>query len=358
MIMEPLQPATGVADGSPMTAEDLNGTVITIAVPTYRRPQQLQALLDIVLTQIEQCDLTCRIGVIVVDNDPELSAAGIVAARSNPRVRYVHEPRPGVVAVRNRALREAWQDDVLIFIDDDQLPAPEWLSNMIASWTAGADAVSGPVVSVLPADADSWIRQGGFFDRRYRNVLRTGDRIDEVATTNLLLDMSAVRARDLIFDERFGLSGGEDSLFTRTLTNTGGSIVWAADARVIERVPADRAARSWVCRRAISSGNGAARVRIVLARSCTTRARTRVALLASGAARCAAGGAGIAVGVLRRSIGQQGRSTRTMMRGLGICLGAAGISYLEYARDGRRWHFVGVQEVRLSRPRPSAADRN
>ncbi|MDG5711871.1 hypothetical protein N0Z45_19695, partial [Acinetobacter baumannii] len=85
-------------------------------------------------------------------------------------------------------------------------------------------------------------------------------------TTNLLLSGPVVRRLGLRFDERFGLSGGEDSLFTRALTGAGQRIVWCAEASVLEDVPADRATRSWVCRRALSSGNTAARVELALVR--------------------------------------------------------------------------------------------
>lgn len=312
---------------------------ISVAVPTYRRPAELATLLDLILKQLR--DLPADdVRILVVDNDPDRSAQPVVAACGSEAVSYRRESRPGVAAVRNRALREAWNEDVLIFIDDDQLPGDGWLRGLVSTWQRSAGgSVAGPVVSELPADADSWIRDGGFFNRSYRDSLTTGDEIDEVATTNLLLDMAAIRSRNLIFDERFGLSGGEDSLFTRTLTRTGGRIVWSEDSRVFERVPTNRLNRSWVRRRAISSGNGVARVRLALESSATARLRVRSILLVTGLARYGAGVVGVLTGILRRSESRHGRSTRTMFRGLGMCLGSVGITYLQYARDGRRWQF-------------------
>lgn len=312
---------------------------ITVAVPTYRRPAELRALLCLVARQLKEL-VADDVRVLVVDNDPGRGGRAVVAAMDCDRFQYVHEPRPGVAAVRNRALREAWSDDAVIFIDDDQLPDDQWLSNLISTWRSSrSDAVAGPVVSQLPDDVDSWIRAGGFFDRCYRVSLATGDQIDEVATTNLLLDMAAIRSRNLLFDERFGLSGGEDSLFTRSLTRTGGRITWSVDARVFEPVPSDRLNRSWLSRRAISSGNGAARVRLALEGSTLRRLRVRMILITSGLARCGAGASGLVDGLLRRSQSRQGRSTRTLFRGFGMCLGSVGITYLEYARDGKRWQL-------------------
>jgi glycosyltransferase involved in cell wall biosynthesis len=312
---------------------------VSIAVPTYRRPDLLKTLLRLLMEQLTEC-ADDEIRILVVDNDPGGSARAATEAMHSNRVAYIQERRPGVAAVRNRALREAWSDDAVIFIDDDQLPGAGWLRSMLRSWRRyGADAVAGPVVSELPAGADDWIRAGGFFDRSYRNRLKTGDRIDEVATTNLLLDMVAVRSRQLIFDERFGLSGGEDSLFTRSLSSSGGLIIWSTESRVTEPVPESRLSRTWLSRRALSSGNGAARVRIALQPSVAGRTRTRVTLLGKGIARWVGGAVKLIDGLLRKSDRRRGRAARTMLRGVGMCLGSLGIIYLEYARDGRRWQF-------------------
>lgn len=313
---------------------------VTVAVPTYRRPVELDALLGRVLSQADELDFRCDIKIIIVDNDPDRGGRLVVGARRDGRLLYVHEPRPGVAAVRNRALREAWAADVIIFIDDDQLPGDGWLDALIGTWqSTGGTAVAGPVVSELPDNADTWIDAGGFFDRSYRRSLRTGDHIDEVATTNLLLDMAAIRSRNLFFDERFGLSGGEDSLFTRMLTRSGGAIVWSAEAKILEKVPAQRLSRSWVRGRAISSGNGAARVGLALESSRQARLRVRGHLLAAGLSRCAAGALGMFAGLMRRSEPRHGRSTRTFYRGLGMWLGCLGLTYLEYTRDGKHWQL-------------------
>ena len=111
--------------------------------------------------------------------------------------------------MRNRALREAFDDDVLVFLDDDQEPTSGWLAALVHVWRSRcAAAVAGPVQSRLPEGTPAWLSEGEFFDRAYRESLLTGDRIEEVATTNLLLDLTTVRGLGLTFDERFGLSGG------------------------------------------------------------------------------------------------------------------------------------------------------
>jgi GT2 family glycosyltransferase len=66
--------------------------------------------------------------VVVVDNGSTDDTVAVVrdfAVRSAARVRYVHEPRPGLSAARNRGIAAA-RGTLLLFTDDDCLPAPGW----------------------------------------------------------------------------------------------------------------------------------------------------------------------------------------------------------------------------------------
>jgi glycosyltransferase involved in cell wall biosynthesis len=71
---------------------------------------------------------------LIVDN---ASTNGVPAALDlgwHPCVRRVHEPVPGIAAARHRALAEALRGDgrVLLFVDDDTLLAPDYLSTGLA----------------------------------------------------------------------------------------------------------------------------------------------------------------------------------------------------------------------------------
>ena len=202
---------------------------VVIAVLTYRRPAELAALLPELTRQALGRP---AVRVLVIDNDPAASGASVVSSLKSDAVRYVHEPRPGIAAARNRALDEATSYDLLIFIDDDEWPNPTWLESMLEvhDRTASA-AVVGPVISEYAAEPDPWIKAGRFFDRRR---LPSGTLIDVAATNNLLLDLRQVRAFGLRFDEAFGLSGGSDTLFTRELHQP------RRQARVVRRGDRDR----------------------------------------------------------------------------------------------------------------------
>ena len=214
-----------------------------------------------------------RVRILVVDNDPaggaeQTARAAARTARSGgaeptgaePEIVYVHEPEPGIVAGRNRALDESGRERLLVFIDDDELPRPGWLAALLdARERHGCAAVTGPTPPVFETAPDPWVAACGAFDSW---EAADGARVRSADTGNLLLDLGRVRALDLRFDPRYGLTGGEDSLFTRSLTLAGEEIRFAAGAVVDKRVPAQRARRDWVLRRAHRSGSTWARVRI------------------------------------------------------------------------------------------------
>lgn len=303
-------------------------TVVTVAVLTYRRPDDLAVAIPMLLDQLAASG--ARGDVLVVDNDPDGGAADTVRAVRDSRLRYVHEPQPGIAAARNRALDESLDSDVLVFIDDDERPVAGWLSSLLATHRElRPSAVAGPVRSEFAGEPDPWIVAGGFFQRR---VLETGARLQRAATNNLLLDLPAVRSLGLRFDVRYGLTGGSDNLFTRQLTARGGRLVWCAEAVVIDVVPAQRLTRAWVLRRAYRMGNGTALVDGDMAASGWASASVRLRLVASGLLRVFVGSGRILIGVLGRSLTQRASGARNVARGAGLIAGATGVTYAEYAR--------------------------
>lgn len=301
---------------------------IVVALASYRRNAELSVTLPKLLEQLATVPNPTRI--LVVDNDPDGGARPVLDELADARVSYHHEPTPGIAAARNRALQEAVDDDVLIFIDDDETPRPAWLSGLVGVYESTRPAaVVGPVVSEFAGPLDDWIAAGGYFERRR---MATGTAIETAATNNLLLDLHQVRAAGLSFDQAFGLSGGSDTLFTRQLTARGLRMLWCDEAVVIDHVPADRATRRWVTRRAMRYGNSWSRTSIVMARGRVGRTATRFRMAVNGAVRVAAGGARWAMGRVVRSTRHDARGTRTLMKGVGFLRGAVGSTYTEYRR--------------------------
>ncbi|TQL69952.1 GT2 family glycosyltransferase [Nocardioides albertanoniae] len=299
---------------------------VWVAMLTYRRPEGLAEAVSMLRAQLDQVP---GARLLVVDNDEQPSAASAVAAAAagDVRVVYVHEPAPGIAAARNRALAEAGPEALVVFIDDDEQPSAEWLSTLVACWrSTGAAAVVGPVVSRFVGEPDPWITAGGFF-QRLRHP--TGTVVTTAATNNLLLDMAQVGP--LRFDLRFGLAGGSDTVFTRTLSAAGGRIVWCDEAPVHDLVPVDRSTVAWVRARAARIGNSDSRAHVHLAPS-GRRLAARLRASVRGLVRVLGGSARLVVGRLAGSPTHHARGTRTLLRGAGMLRGAWGSYVDEYAR--------------------------
>lgn len=310
-------------------------TRVVLAVLTFKRLDDLAAVVPALVDQAGRAPVGFAVRVLIVDNDPLQSGRDLVE-RAMPaalpiRVGYAAESEPGISAARNRALDEAAEDDILVFIDDDERPVDSWLADLLACYE-GHDhpaAVVGPVISAFDGDLDAWVAAGEFFNRRR---LPTGTSVELAATNNLLLDLASVRRLGLRFDPEFGISGGGDSLFTRTLSARGGRMVWCDEAIVYDMVPAARATRDWVLRRAFRMGNSWTRVSLALADSPLAAARVRIVSGARGLVRVAGGAGRLAVGTLTRSARHQARGRRTMARGAGLLAGVVGYRYDEYRR--------------------------
>lgn len=306
---------------------------LVVAVLTYQRTEHLRNNLAAVISEAQSVTLdsspAALATVIVVDNDPRESARQIVE-QCFPEARYVCEPIAGIAAARNRAITEAYPADLLAFIDDDEKPRPEWLRHLIGTWSrTGAAAVPGRVVSQFSVPPERWILAGEFFERPKR---ASGTHMTSCAAGNLLLDLRQVRDAGLEFEEPFGATGGEDSLFGRRLSLAGYDIVWCNESVVEDLVPAERLSRSWVLQRAFSQGNLVALIDCYLAvgqrSALTAKARRAV----GSAVYMFIGCAELALGYLSLSSTRRALGLRRLCRGLGMLAGLSGIAHEQYAR--------------------------
>ena len=306
---------------------------LVVAVLTYRRPDRIAALVPVLAEQA--ADLAQRVrglvtSVLVVDNDAAGTGAAAVAGLG---ATAVVEPEPGISAARNRALRASGDQDLLVFVDDDEVPDEGWLRTLYATYReTGAAAVAGPVVSRYTVEPEPWVLAGGFYDRAHRRGLATGTTVAVAATNNLLLDLRVVRGAGLEFDPALGLSGGEDTHFTSALTAAGGRIVWCAEAVVSDVVPADRLTRRYLLARSAGLANATARVALMLAPGRGRRALLRARILATCVARGVLGASWVAAGRVRDDVARDARGRRALARSRGELLAVFGKVLLPYAR--------------------------
>jgi hypothetical protein len=198
----------------------------------------------------------------------------------------------------------------------------------------GCAAVAGSVIPLLDVIDDPWISAGEFFVRKRHP---SGMDVDAASTANLLLDLRQLDALGGIrFDERFSLTGGSDTLFTRTLTARGGRIVWCDEATVTDHIRVQRLTRQWVLQRHFRAGNSWARTSVDLAGAGPARWWTRLSIAGHGVARVVLGTLRTAYGVVTRSLRHQARGSRTVARGVGMLSGATGVVYVEYRRGRQK----------------------
>lgn len=236
-------------------ASDFNEYRVAVLIATYKRPDLLDALLRSLGPQIRDIPGS---RIVVVDND-ETGSAREVCRRHEAYVTYALEPKPGIVAARNRGLMMAAGYDFVAFVDDDEVTAPDWLRRMLdAQETTGAQIISGPVLPVLPADCPSFLKRVGFFNRPRQ---MSGTEFRWPATNNTLVSMTAIDTlRGQHFSEEFSATGGEDADLFWRLGQNGFRAIWNDEAVVHELIPSERANWKWLWRRGVRLGNVSARV--------------------------------------------------------------------------------------------------
>lgn len=302
----------------------MTAPAVLIAVPTFRRAELLPELIDSIRRDAAAVDASTRI--LVVDNDPEQSAASTAAALG---VQYLAEATPGIAATRQAALDAAEPGELVVMIDDDLVPEPGWLGGLVAMWLEHRPAaVMGFVRYVWPEGTDPWVAAGGFM-RRTR--IPNGERLWDFKTGNVLIDADRVRELGVRFDVSLGLSGGSDVQFGRDLIAAGGTIVASADSVARDDIAASRTTIAFVRRRAICQGQVRARL-YTRADSPSGRIAKRAGFLVGGLVRVPAFAAGEAVSRLRGDLTGHATYRRRLWFAQGRILGALGLDQFEYAR--------------------------
>lgn len=111
---------------SPLLTDNLD---ITVAIPTYNGASRLPKLLDRLLTQtgVEQFNWE----IIVVDNNSIDNTAEVIHNYQKSfeycPLRYFLETQQGSAFARQRAVQKA-RGQVVAFLDDDNLPASDWVA--------------------------------------------------------------------------------------------------------------------------------------------------------------------------------------------------------------------------------------
>jgi GT2 family glycosyltransferase len=124
---------------------------VDVIVPTAGRPSRVRPCLE----SLQRLDYP-RFRIVVVDNRPEDGATREVVAalrRTDGRIHYFAEPRPGSSVARNRGIAES-SADILAFTDDDVCVDPQWLSWLVHGFQSDP-SVTVVTGLVMPTDMDT-----------------------------------------------------------------------------------------------------------------------------------------------------------------------------------------------------------
>jgi GT2 family glycosyltransferase len=221
---------------------------VTVVAPSYRRPGGLARLLAALVAQ-EAPGLDWD--AVIVDNDPGRGArAQVEGARSSSPVpiAYVHEPALGAAHARNRGIAEA-TGEIIAMIDDDVVPARDWLARLVEPILAGrCDATGGTVLLDPEVPRPSWWDERGiggyvaYWEPAHEERPLAEDEI--VITANAAWRAGRLRAVGG-FNPALGPRGkvhvvGEDALLTREFAAAGGRVHYVPAAVVTHAFPPSR----------------------------------------------------------------------------------------------------------------------
>jgi glycosyltransferase involved in cell wall biosynthesis len=124
----------GTHSTPPQFEGDTTTLDITIAICTYNGADRIGQVLEKLRSQTNVENIKWEI--IVVDNNSTDNLQAVISHDQThrfpaDRLRYVFEPQQGAAFARIKAVQVA-RGHLVAFLDDDTLPAPDWLANVSA----------------------------------------------------------------------------------------------------------------------------------------------------------------------------------------------------------------------------------
>lgn len=319
--------------------------LLAVCACTYKRPAGLSALLEGLGRQTFTAMPRPALHIVIADNEGSAQARRICAefeGRSGMPLTYVHERARGISFARNACLDHIPPEcEFFAFIDDDEVPDADWLERLLEAQAAtDADAVQGAADAVFEKGTPQWLASGNFFGKPRRDWTGNSPSFEPLqeltvaSTNNVLVRAASVAAARLRFDPRLALTGGEDTHFFGGLKAAGNRIVYAPRARVVERVPPERATIGYLMRVEFRIGNSPLSVPVEKKRAKKRRLRRCARLLwADSGLRKIISATGYFTGSLlsgKLTMDRTAVASLRMAHGLGQCARALGLRYYHY----------------------------
>lgn len=228
-----------------------------VCVPTFKRPDMLEATLRSLSTQTGGHDFA----VIVVENEGVERAGAIRASALLAAGLFkgfvIVEPRQGNCKAYNAAWRCALTRlpalKQVLGIDDDEQAEAGWLDAYLrAAATAPAELFGGSVTPDFEDASRGWLKAHPVFRSHY-DV--SGSIPILYSSANYLIRREVLeRLGHPFFDESFDFTGGGDSDFFSRAKAAGFRFWWVQEAAQRETMPARRSQSDWIVARALRNG--------------------------------------------------------------------------------------------------------
>lgn len=215
--------------------------LISIVIPTFRRPEMLTEILSALIPQLENEYFE----VVVIDNCPDASAKELVKSYCTKisLLSYIHQPKAGVVHARNAGVAAA-RGIYLLFLDDDEVPSHNWLAAFKIQAELDCTIAFGRIIARYAMPPKPELKH--MLDRIFNRDYALPDNADitshyaELGTGNAMFHKKRCFPKPNPFNIKFNRIGGEDVWLIKGFVKQGVTLSWAPDALVEELVPEDR----------------------------------------------------------------------------------------------------------------------
>jgi glycosyltransferase involved in cell wall biosynthesis len=229
---------------------------LTFAFCTYNRVDRLEKL--VAAMRAQRCPIPFEI--LAINNNSSDSTTEVLAKlarQSGAPLRWVTESVQGIVAARNRGIAEALDSDILVYIDDDEIPLPGLIQAAAdAILNEGAECAGGRVeIDFTSIPRPGWLEDDllGFLAAvdHGPTAFWIEDASTPIWTANIAYDMRLFREDPALrFDKRYDrignvTGGGEDAIMLRTLIERRARIRYRPDMAVLHAVEPWRLKRSY-----------------------------------------------------------------------------------------------------------------
>jgi glycosyltransferase involved in cell wall biosynthesis len=214
---------------------------------------------------------------LLIDNASSIALAGLYDLSWHANARHIREDRLGVTHARMRGMREA-KADLLVFVDDDNVPDSRYLSNAVEAFNADPvlGAAGGKLIPRYETKPPPWFAhlgislaccdygdeliemtwpQGDARERAYpaQAPVTAGLAIRRKAWTAYLEDAQPDPVRVALGRRGRELTSGEDNDIVMCLLGRGWKLAYLPQLRLDHLIPAHRLSPQYLERYAYSS---------------------------------------------------------------------------------------------------------